>query len=388
VTSESESTSAVSGFRWDFFISYTQADRAWAEWIAWELDHAGYRVLLQAWDMLPGVDWRQAMQDGIRLAERTLAVLSESYLMSVHGEAEWRAAHEADPNGEFRKLVPVRIEACRRPEPLDKIVAFDLFGLPEDTARQVLLSQVAAIRVGYAKPRASPVFPGLSPPWRFFNRRIPDEAHLVMGRLAHRRITTFAFTPANGWAMITEDGGYSTRGIPAECFSALAGMIAAGARIDCIAFPPSEDGGWLLTTDRGLSARNVPDVCQRRVQLALDDGRRVTEVAFRPDGNGWVVLDSDGFTAHGIDAKCRRAMGEMEDNGHRLTRVAFNSTGGWVLAAGGEIRSDGIDTECSEMMSDFIAEGWQITNVAFAARRNGWSLYACDRLPVTDERDR
>jgi hypothetical protein len=29
----------------DFFISYTQADRAWAEWIAWALEEAGYKVL-------------------------------------------------------------------------------------------------------------------------------------------------------------------------------------------------------------------------------------------------------------------------------------------------------------------------------------------------------
>ncbi len=26
----------------DFFISYTQADRAWAEWIAWTLEEKGY----------------------------------------------------------------------------------------------------------------------------------------------------------------------------------------------------------------------------------------------------------------------------------------------------------------------------------------------------------
>ncbi len=25
---------------WDFFISYTQPDRAWAEWIAWLLERA------------------------------------------------------------------------------------------------------------------------------------------------------------------------------------------------------------------------------------------------------------------------------------------------------------------------------------------------------------
>jgi hypothetical protein len=38
----------------DFFVSYTQADRHWAEWIAWVLEEDGYRVLIQAWDFVPG----------------------------------------------------------------------------------------------------------------------------------------------------------------------------------------------------------------------------------------------------------------------------------------------------------------------------------------------
>jgi hypothetical protein len=38
----------------DFFVSYTQADKAWAEWIAWELEEHGERVLIQAWDFVPG----------------------------------------------------------------------------------------------------------------------------------------------------------------------------------------------------------------------------------------------------------------------------------------------------------------------------------------------
>jgi hypothetical protein len=32
----------------DFFISYTSADLAWAEWIAWELEDVGYTTLIQA----------------------------------------------------------------------------------------------------------------------------------------------------------------------------------------------------------------------------------------------------------------------------------------------------------------------------------------------------
>jgi hypothetical protein len=38
----------------DFFVSYTSADRTWAEWIAWQLEQAGYRVIVQAWDFEPG----------------------------------------------------------------------------------------------------------------------------------------------------------------------------------------------------------------------------------------------------------------------------------------------------------------------------------------------
>jgi TIR domain-containing protein len=36
------------GSGWDFYISYTQADRAWAEWIAWILEEDGHHVLVQA----------------------------------------------------------------------------------------------------------------------------------------------------------------------------------------------------------------------------------------------------------------------------------------------------------------------------------------------------
>ena len=38
----------------DFFVSYTSADRAWAEWIAWQLEAEGYTVVVQAWDFTPG----------------------------------------------------------------------------------------------------------------------------------------------------------------------------------------------------------------------------------------------------------------------------------------------------------------------------------------------
>jgi hypothetical protein len=46
----------------DFFISYTQVNRPWAEWIAVQLEAAGYTTLLQVWDFRPGSDFLHQMQ--------------------------------------------------------------------------------------------------------------------------------------------------------------------------------------------------------------------------------------------------------------------------------------------------------------------------------------
>jgi hypothetical protein len=81
----------------DFFVSYTAADRAWAEWIAWELEDSGFRVLLQAWDFVSGSSWVSMMHRGVQLAKKTVVVLSDSYLSSAFGAAEWQAAWRADP---------------------------------------------------------------------------------------------------------------------------------------------------------------------------------------------------------------------------------------------------------------------------------------------------
>ncbi|HEV3468792.1 MAG TPA: toll/interleukin-1 receptor domain-containing protein [Pyrinomonadaceae bacterium] len=59
-----------------FFISFNRADRAWAEWIAWQLEAAGYTTVFQEWDFRPGGNFVLDMQRAMALAERTVAVLS------------------------------------------------------------------------------------------------------------------------------------------------------------------------------------------------------------------------------------------------------------------------------------------------------------------------
>ena len=72
----------------NFFISYTSADRTWAEWIAWQLEDAGYSTVIQAWDFGVGGDFVQDMQKATATSERTIAVLSLRYLQSGFSAAE------------------------------------------------------------------------------------------------------------------------------------------------------------------------------------------------------------------------------------------------------------------------------------------------------------
>lgn len=141
----------------DFFISYTAVDSIWAEWIAWELEQAGYDVVIQAWDFRPGENFVVEMQNAAAEASRTLLVLSEAYLQSSFARSEWAAAFAQDPTGDQARLVPVRVAPCEPKGLLTSIIFIDLLGLDEATARDKLLAGIEEAR---AKPPVAPRFPG------------------------------------------------------------------------------------------------------------------------------------------------------------------------------------------------------------------------------------
>jgi hypothetical protein len=140
----------------DFFVSYTESDRAWAEWAAWQLEEAGHTTVLQAWDFDAGSHFVVEMHKATQIAERTIAILSKEYVNSSYGEAEWQEAWRADPSGAKRKLLVFRIESCQRPGLLGQLVSVDLFGITQETARSRLLT---AVRQGRGKPALPPEFP-------------------------------------------------------------------------------------------------------------------------------------------------------------------------------------------------------------------------------------
>jgi tetratricopeptide (TPR) repeat protein len=141
----------------DFFVSYTGADVAWAEWIAQTLEDAGYQTVIQAWDFRPGQDWLYQMHQATQQAARTIAVLSPAYLGSAFGEAEWRVAFANDPTGDQGLLLPVRVVEVTPPGLLRSRTYVDLVGLDEAAAAARLLAGVGR---GRTKPVGRVPFPG------------------------------------------------------------------------------------------------------------------------------------------------------------------------------------------------------------------------------------
>jgi TIR domain len=163
--SSGRDTGGVVGDRADFFVSHAGADRAWAEWVAWQLTEAGYTVELDVWDWAAGQNFVLAMNDALARCDRVVALFSAAYFdRSRYTTEEWTAAAVHLPGTERNRLVPVRVESVPAedmPPLLQPLVYRDLFGMAEEQARQVLLEAVAGPRrPGQAPPFPSPQTPG------------------------------------------------------------------------------------------------------------------------------------------------------------------------------------------------------------------------------------
>ena len=148
----------------DFFISYNQADRQWAEWIAWVLEEEGYSTVLQAWDFRPGCNFPLEMDKAIKDTERTILVLSQKFLDSDFTAPEWAAAFVQDSKGDKCKLLPIKVGDCIPKGLLAPISQINLIGLNQGDAKRVILAGASLER---GKPKSQPHFPG--------SRSVPDQ---------------------------------------------------------------------------------------------------------------------------------------------------------------------------------------------------------------------
>jgi hypothetical protein len=140
----------------DFFISYNQADKAWAEWLAWQLEAAGYDVIIQAWDFRPGMNFMAVMHQALTTSQRFIGVLSPHYLGAPYAQQELMAALAHDPLGQKGNIILVKVQPCELTGLLPVIIHIDVVGLEAEPAKVALLNGVGVNR---AKPLTEPPLP-------------------------------------------------------------------------------------------------------------------------------------------------------------------------------------------------------------------------------------
>ena len=144
-----------------YFISYTQTDHQWAEWIAWQVCEHGHEVVLAAWDFGPGSNRVNETHRALASTDATIAILSPEYLASAACTAEWASTFTDDPAGEARKLIPVRVRTCRPDGLLAQRVGVDLVSV---AGEQAAVEALGRIFRETGAPSTKPRFPGAGGP--------------------------------------------------------------------------------------------------------------------------------------------------------------------------------------------------------------------------------
>ena len=198
-TAEAMTDAAASGKR-DFFVSFTQADRAWAAWIAWVLEEKGYSAWFQDWDFKG--NFVLEMDKAHTQSRRTLAVLSPDYLASRFTASEWAARFAQDATSEHDLLISVRVRPCELEGLLAQIVYVDLVGCDEAAAKKRLLDRVSGIR---AKPDEPPLYPNPSKAGHTAVPKRPDYPGVVRaaGRWLHQALIGGGIAAAVVGALLT-----------------------------------------------------------------------------------------------------------------------------------------------------------------------------------------
>ena len=165
----------------DLLISHNKADRAWAEWMVWELEDLGYTVAVQSLEMRSGFDVSLEMDKAAAVAERIFILISPAYVPLLASHPEKVHPLFRDEPGRPAAVTALRVGKCAIKGLLGGAGLLDLVGRDEASARQALAA--AAKRAGVEPAGAAPSrgthrkprFPaGLPPAVNLPRERLPE----------------------------------------------------------------------------------------------------------------------------------------------------------------------------------------------------------------------
>lgn len=177
----------------DIVLSYVPEDRMWAEWVSALLERAGMQTAQFDADGLV----QSSSTMAARSRNRTLAIVSESYLSSRNAMAFARAVADTDPSRSRGQLIALNVAEVRSAEPFTGRPTLELSGLSAAAATETVLrafdlpTSVRTADQGRPAlrfPGAAPLIWNVGPRDATFTGRNPVLEHL-RSRLASQSVS-------------------------------------------------------------------------------------------------------------------------------------------------------------------------------------------------------
>jgi tetratricopeptide (TPR) repeat protein len=122
----------------DIFVSYTSSDSEWAHWLGVELKALGHNPFVHEWEISAGDDIYAWMEQRHDQADHVLCVVSDAYLKAPFSTLERNAALWQAAKRRSGFVLMIVVEPCKLPNLADHLRRCEVFGVPEDEARQRL----------------------------------------------------------------------------------------------------------------------------------------------------------------------------------------------------------------------------------------------------------
>jgi tetratricopeptide (TPR) repeat protein len=148
----------------NIFVSYTQSDRAEADWIANELTALGHTPHVHEREVKSGENFYAWMRQWLDAADHVLCVISDEYLRAPHSIWEFDAAvrQAADKRPGFLLPVVINLRQLRVPVIIDQLNRCELQGLSDQAKRTDFRKFVQGLNAAAVAARPLPPTAALS----------------------------------------------------------------------------------------------------------------------------------------------------------------------------------------------------------------------------------
>ena len=130
------------------FVSHSSQDREFAEKFARDLWAVGIKAWYFPWEISPGDQIRQKIEDGLAGCEFFIVLISKSSLSRPWVQTELDVATDMKLNGKIRKIIPIKIEECDHLPPILRTLCWEDFtNQPYESALRRVLDSIFDVDV-------------------------------------------------------------------------------------------------------------------------------------------------------------------------------------------------------------------------------------------------